>query len=176
MPCDMAPFRGRWDCRPGHSCDRTSVRLRRHTRPNGCSMSRVFGRTVAEVRVTLAVTPSGIAVVLDRAVGIRRNATRATIERVARIALEGSRKPRAKQPGTGHGTLAVPATDGIGRLDGAAVSRLDLLEQAELLTLAEARSGDTEQSDADAANFGSRKLERRPEDGLGKVGRLGQRP
>ena len=134
-------------------------------------MSSVVGRTVVEVRVTLAVTTGrrrgrpG-----HRRRRHRTDAARPPVERVARVALERRRQPGPDQPAAGHGALAIPPSERVGGLDRRAGGAGRPLEQAELLALAEVRRGDPEQPDADAADLGPGKLERR----VGRSARSGR--
>ena len=114
-----APFRGRdaGSCRPGHSSDRTSVRLRPTPRPNRCSMSSVVGRNSSRsVSPWLSRSASPLAVT---AASPARSGTpaRPPVERVARVALERRRQARPDQPRPGHRPLAVAAPQRVGRLD-----------------------------------------------------------
>ena len=95
-------------------------------------MSSVVDGNLVEVRVSLAVIRHN----LSGAGFGRACAPSATIERVARIALERGRQPGAEQAGAGHGPLPESTTHLVGRLDGAPPTWLCRREQRELFAFA----------------------------------------
>src|SRR5436190_12525283 len=99
-------------------------------------MSRVVEPTFVLRRVTFAVTTGAPQRVIDHGLRIGRNPACPSIERIARVALERSRQVCAEEPRSGDRALAIPTPHRIGRLDGAAMSRIDLLEQRQLFALA----------------------------------------
>ena len=109
--------------------------------------------------------------------GVRRDAPRTAVERVARVALERRRQARPDQPTARH------AFDPYRRRTASAASIAfrrrgsSSANMAELLALAEVRRGHAEEPDLRIPrDLRARELERRPVDRLGEVGRLRQRP
>ena len=109
-------------------------------------------------------------------VGSTGRPPRPPVERVPRVALERRGQPRSEQPRPGDGPLAVPAPERRPPPRRPAAAAARRLEQRQLLALAEVRGGHAEQPDPDAPDLRPRQLEGGPEDRLGQVGRLGQRP
>src|SRR4051794_628177 len=113
MPCFDGSFPGALgSCRPGHSFDRTSVRLLSDTRPNSRSMSSVVWRNLVDARATFGVTDA-IHGPLGEIFNHRRAAPGAPVERVPRVAFERRRQPRPDEATAGHGAFSVSASQGV---------------------------------------------------------------
>ena len=85
------------------------------------------------------------------------------------IALERLGHAALDEAGAADGPGAEATPDLVGGLGGPAPAVIRLVEEGQLLTLLEVRSGDAEQSHLDATELGTRQLEGRSEDDLGLV-------